>query len=93
MKYVRRGSWRVLDRDKFLNITIEIFHEFYVFLFELNQVRQCPSVWVFVLFNSESRVLHILIWELGTNFSRERTLSQHEEILNRTRLIARKKDS
>jgi hypothetical protein len=93
MKYVRRRSWRVLDRDKFLNITIEIFYKLYVFLFELNQVRQCPSVRVFVLFNSESRVLHILIWELGTNFSRERTLSQHEEILNRTRLIARKKDS
>jgi hypothetical protein len=25
---------RVLDRDKFLNITIEIFYELYVFLFE-----------------------------------------------------------
>ncbi len=39
MKYVRRVSWRVLDRDKFLNITIEIFYELYAFLFELNQVR------------------------------------------------------
>ena len=27
MEYVRRGTWRVLDRDKFLNITLEIIYE------------------------------------------------------------------
>ena len=53
MEYVRRGSWRVLDRDEFLNITIEIRYKFLVFLFELKEVRQSPRV----------RVLHILIWE------------------------------
>jgi hypothetical protein len=40
MKYVRRGSWRVLDRDEFLNITIKVFYELFVFVLELNQVRQ-----------------------------------------------------
>ncbi len=53
MKYVRRGSWRVLDRDEFLNITIKVFYELFVFVLELNQVRQSPS----------DRVLHILVWE------------------------------
>jgi hypothetical protein len=36
-----------------LNITIKVFYELFVFLFELNQVRQRPSV----------RVLNILVWE------------------------------
>ena len=53
MEYVRRENWRVLDRDKFLNITIEIRYEILVFLFELNQMRQSPSV----------RGLHILFVE------------------------------
>ena len=44
MECVRRGSWRVLDRDEFLNITIEISYELQVFLFELKQVRQSPRV-------------------------------------------------
>ena len=43
MKYVRRGSWRVLDRDEFLNITIKVFFELFIFVLELNQVRQSPS--------------------------------------------------
>ncbi len=43
MKYVRRGNWRVLDRDEFLNITIIVFYELFVFVLELNQVRQSPS--------------------------------------------------
>jgi hypothetical protein len=53
MKYVTRGSWRVLDRDEFLNIIIIVFYELFVFVLELNQVRQNPS----------DRVLHILVWE------------------------------
>jgi hypothetical protein len=53
MKYVRRGSWRVLDRDEFLNITIMVFYELFVFVLELNQVRQSPS----------DRVFDILVWE------------------------------
>ena len=45
IQYVRRGSWRVLDRDEFLNITIKVFYELFVFLFELNQcLYECPSV-------------------------------------------------
>ncbi len=35
---VWRENWRVLDLDNFLNITIEIFHEHFVFLFEMNEV-------------------------------------------------------
>jgi hypothetical protein len=53
MKYVRRRSWRILDRDEFLNITIIVFYELFVFVLELNQVSQNPS----------DRVLHILVWE------------------------------
>ncbi len=53
MKYVRRGRWRVLDRDEFLNITIIVFYELFVFVLELNQVRQSPR----------DRVFHILVWE------------------------------
>ena len=34
MKYVRRGSWKVLDRDEFLNITIKVFYELFVFVLE-----------------------------------------------------------
>ncbi len=40
MKYVRRGSWRILQHDEFLNITIIVFCELFVFVLELNQVRQ-----------------------------------------------------
>jgi hypothetical protein len=47
MKYVRRGSWRVLDCDEFLNITIVVFYELFVFVLELNHVRQNPSEGVF----------------------------------------------
>jgi hypothetical protein len=47
MKYVRRGIWRILDRDEFLKITIIVFYEVLVFVLELNHVRQNPSDRVF----------------------------------------------
>ena len=53
IQYVRRGRWRVLDCDKFLNITIIVLYELFVFVLELNQVRQSPR----------DRVFHILVWE------------------------------
>ena len=63
----RRGDWRVLDHDKFLNITIEISYELLVFLFELNQMRPNTHVDLFWGVKNKSFGTPSLSYFLSTN--------------------------
>ncbi len=67
MKYLRRGSWRVLDRDEFLNIIIIVFYELFVFVLELNQVRQ--RLYFFLRLLMKAKLFHLFLFDSFSFFT------------------------